>query len=58
MMSAMFVEKILSSPSEIETKDGAASIDNVHACSSGSWQLGSVYYVLIPENASIITGAG
>jgi hypothetical protein len=48
-MSAMFVEKILSRPTEIEMKVGAVSIDTVHACNSGSWQLGSVYYVLTPE---------
>jgi len=58
MMSAMLVEKILSCPPEIETKDGAETMDTVQACNSGSWKVGNVYYVLIPEKASILTGAG
>jgi hypothetical protein len=39
-------------------KDGPVTIDTVHACNSGSWKMGSVYYVLTQELASILTGAG
>ena len=30
-------------------KVGAVTIDTVQACNSGSWNVGSVYNVLIPE---------
>ena len=58
MMSAMFVEKILSFPPEMEMKDGDVTIDTVQGCNSGSWKIGNVYHVLTPEKASILTGAG